>query len=444
MTSDLNQSKKQISLKSCCVYFGEEKDDWNSYSDKFVGLKYFNSSLKIYFPVGYRKADENDEKELRSDVLLLIKILRSFGEKDENLLSSPNFKNQDFVAFPINAYIFIIKDFLSNGYYSKKETVYKKNCCGKINWSKTIKQTRPQIIDDQAFYFDFISQKNSYSENELIAKIHKFCVYECFSKLGFLFTNFMPQKSEIKLNKPLFISSIRKAASETFNENTLLLFKNMIDVLNFLDSSNEEKNFIYGTKNFHHIWESLVDSAFGESDKEKFYPKVYWKLNGEKDAYDFSGDEKRNSLRPDTIMIQNRGKQGQKIFVLDSKYYRYGVTGIKNHLPSSESIVKQLAYAEYIEKEESKIPKKVKQHFTQNSIFNAFIMPSDLQEENYKMKTIGFASADFVLPQSATETKKSWHKIYGILLDTKTLMQNHAKNDKSIEELASVIENSCK
>lgn len=342
--------------------------------------------------------------------------------------------------------IFIINDFLSNGYYSKKETVYKKNCGGKISWSKTIKQSRPQIIDDQAFYFDFISQKNSYSENKLIAKIHKFCVYECFSKLGFLFTNFMPQKNEIKLNKPLFISAIRKAASETFNENTLLLFKNMIDVLNFLDSSNGEKNFIYGTENFHHIWESLVDSAFGEIDKEKFYPKVYWKLFDEKgklgNAYDFPGDEKRNSLRPDTIMIQNRGKEGQKIFVLDSKYYRYGVTGIKNHLPSSESIVKQLAYTEYVEKEESKIPKDVKQNLTENSIFNAFIMPFESDDGNPKMKNVGFASADFVLPQSATETKKSWHKIYGILLDTKTLMKNHAKSDKNIEELARVFENS--
>lgn len=436
--------KKQNSLDSCCVYFGENKNDFDSLSDKFVGLKYFGGEFKIYFPVGYAKP--KNEKERRGDILNLIQILRSFGEKDENLLSSQDFSNQNNVAFPINAYIFIIQDFLLNGYYSKKETYYKKNGGGKTNWSRTIKLVKPQIFNGQAFFLDFITQKKSYSENELITQIHRFCVHECFSKLGFLFSNFMPQKSPLKLSRQLCVSAIKKAAAETFNENTLILFKNMVDVLNFTDSQNEDKNFIYGTENFHHIWESLVDSAFGENDKENFYPKVYWKLFNEKgnleNAYDFPGDEKRNSLRPDTIMIYNRGKMGQKIFVLDSKYYRYGATKIKPHLPSSESIVKQLAYAEYIENKNSSIPQDVKPFISENSIFNAFIMPADLSSEDCVMKNIGFASADYKFPIRESENlgTKSYYKIYGILLDTKTLMYNHTKSDKNIEGIVKAIE----
>lgn len=444
-------NKKQNSLDSCCVYFGENKNDFDSLSDKFVGIKYFGGEMKIYFPVGYAKP--KDEKERRRDILNLLQILRSFGEKDKNLLSSQDFSNQKNVAFPINAYIFIIQDFLLNGYYSKKETYYKKNGGGKANWSRTIKLVKPQIFNGHAFYLDFITQKKSYSEDELIAKIHRFCVHECFSKLGFLFSSFMPQKYPLKLSRQLCVSAIKKAAAETFNENILILFKNMVDVLNFTDSQNEDKNFIYGTENFHHIWESIVDEVFGESDKEKFYPKVYWKLFNEKgnleNAYDFPGDEKRNSLRPDTIMIQNRGKTGQRIFVLDSKYYRYGTTKIKNHLPSSESIVKQLAYAKYIEKEcqtlkgqNDTIPKDVKLHFEEDSIFNAFIMPSDLSGENCVMKNIGFASADFVFSENENEAEKRWHKIHGILLDTKFLMQNHAKNVELVVQLADLIEQS--
>lgn len=82
-------NKKQNSLDSCCVYFGENKNDFDSLSDKFVGIKYFGGEMKIYFPVGYAKP--KDEKERRRDILNLLQILRSFGEKDKNLLSSQDF-----------------------------------------------------------------------------------------------------------------------------------------------------------------------------------------------------------------------------------------------------------------------------------------------------------------------------------------------------------------
>ena len=439
----------KTTLSSCCVYFGEDKYDSDSLSQKFVGLKYADDKLKIYFPVGYRNPAKNKnleeaEKENRKNVLNLIQILRSFGENTENLPLNQNLENEKNVEFPVHAYLFIIQNFLQNGYFSRKESFYTKNGNGKISWGRTVKCIKPLVSEGQSVYLDFIKKKTSYIDEELISQIHKFCVYECFSKLGFLYTNFMPQKTSLKLNKALFVSVIRKAAGETFNENTLLLFKNMIDVLNFLDSNCEKKDFVYGTENFHYIWELLVDEVFGEADKEKFYPKVYWKIKKEngnfESAFNFGNDEKRNSLRPDTIMIQNRGKPGQKIFVLDSKYYRYGVTKIKSHLPSSESIVKQFAYAKYIENKNGSIPKDVKAQINEDSIFNVFIMPADLADEKCKMKNIGFASADFVFWENEDKSEKSWHKIHGILLDTKFLMQNHAKNDKLAAELASLIE----
>lgn len=214
----------------------------------------------------------------------------------------------------------------------------------------------------------------------------------------------------------------------------------MLDVINYLDSSNENKNFIYGTQNFHHIWEALVDSVYGEKDKEKFYPKVYWKLKNQnlnqQKLFDFS-NSKYNSLRPDTIMITNRGKPGQKIFVLDSKYYRYGATKNPNHLPDSSSVVKQIAYAQYIENPNNKIPDDVQKNITPQKIYNAFIMPSD----NSFPQNIGYTSADYVFPQSDTEPVSSYSKIYGILLDIKQLMFRHIPRDKdAIITLANLIE----
>lgn len=430
--------QKQNSLKDFCVYFDNSRQNDLSENevDKFVGLKYSENKLQIYFPVGYAHSDSADEKQIRKEILNLISVLSSFGEKCEMLKASDLFSKSSDVLFPIHAYLFIISDFLNHGYFTQKETVYKKSPSGKINWSRTIKQVRPQLVNESIFYFDFITQHTDYSQNELISQIHKFCVYECFSKIGYLFSSFIPQKPAIKFNKILFNSVIKIQAAKTFNENNLLLFKNMLDVINYLDSSNENKNFIYGTQNFHHIWEALVDSVYGEKDKEKFYPKVYWKL---KNGKSYSQD-KFNSLRPDTIMITNRGKPGQKIFVIDSKYYRYGATKNPNHLPDSSSVVKQIAYAQYIENTNNKIPDDVQKNLNPQKIYNAFIMPSD----NQLPQNIGYSSADYVFPKSDTEPVSSYSKIHGILLDIKQLMFRYIPRDKeAIITLSNLIEKGC-
>lgn len=431
-------TSKQNSLKDFCIYFDNSRQNDLSENevDKFVGLKYSENKLQIYFPVGYAHSDSADEKQIRKEILNLISVLSSFGEKCEMLKASDLFSKSSDVLFPIHAYLFIISDFLNHGYFTQKETVYKKSPSGKINWLRTIKQVRPQLVNESIFYFDFITQHTDYNQNELISQIHKFCVYECFSKIGYLFSSFIPQKPAIKFNKILFNSVIKIQAAKTFNENNLLLFKNMLDVINYLDSSNENKNFIYGTQNFHHIWEALVDSVYGEKDKEKFYPKVYWKL---KNGKSYSQD-KFNSLRPDTIMITNRGKPGQKIFVIDSKYYRYGATKNPNHLPDSSSVVKQIAYAQYIENTNNKIPDDVQKNLNPQKIYNAFIMPSD----NQLPQNIGYSSADYVFPKSDTEPVSSYSKIHGILLDIKQLMFRHIPRDKeAIITLSNLIEQGC-
>ena len=344
----------------------------------------------------------------------------------------------DQVIFPILAYLFVISDFLNHGYYKPKEQIYKRASSGKISWSRTIKQVRPQIANENAVYLEFITHRTNHNEAELITLIHKFCVHESFCKLGFLFSSFVPAKPPITFNKNFFTSILQAKIAHTFNESELLLFKNMLDIILYLDSSADKENFIFGTNNFHHIWEQLVDSVYGEKDKEKFYPKVYWHLNGSKADFSFGNSEKRNSLRPDTIMIQNRGKPEQKIFVLDSKYYQYGATKNPNHLPDSASVVKQLAYAEYIDNTEirSKLPEDVRFFIKSGNIYNAFIMPAD----NESPENIGFVSADYALPQDSEQAEKPYHQIYGILLDIRTLMHSHRPhNIQAIAELAQKI-----
>ena len=143
---------------------------------------------------------------------------------------------------------------------------------------------------------------------------------------------------------------------------------------------------------------------------------------------------KQSALRPDTIMITDKGTENQKIFVLDSKYYRYGESKQLNHLPMSGSIIKQIAYAEYIEKKENRGELKHKS----KAIYNAFIMPYESRNADENMKFVGSAHTDY-----KTEDKP-YYKIKAILIDTKWLIENHNRNDKMIKELAELIENQTK
>ena len=384
-----------------------------------------NESLKINFPLGYKKT--STEEELKKDVLNLIGVLSSLSDANESFIENQKTAHKENVVFPIHAYLYLIKDFLTNGYYFEKEVVYTKSSSGKANWAKTARLVKPLLQDDSVFYTEFITRKVKHNENELISQIHQYCVWESFSKIGWLFSSFVPIKPRIKFNKSLFLSIIKTKLSQTFNEKTMLLFNYMIDVIEFLDKSSESKNFTYGTNEFEYIWESMVDSAFGEKNKTKYYPHCYWEIDGKK----YSSDQlefKQSALRPDTIMITDKGTENQKTFVLDSKYYKYGESKQLNHLPMSGSIIKQIVYAEYIENKEKKLKHKSK------AIYNAFIMPYESKDASVNMKFVGSAHTDYKTGD------KSYYKIKAILIDTKWLMGNHNRNNRMIKELAELIE----
>ena len=417
-----HNNSSSFSLFDACSYNASLSE-----KDYFVGIKYENESLRIHFPLGYKRA--STEEELKKDVLNLIGVLSSLSDANESFIENQKIAHKENVVFPIHAYLYLIKDFLTNGYYFEKEVGYTKSSNGKANWAKTARQVKPLLQNDSVFYTEFITRKVKHNENELISQIHQYCVWESFSKIGWLFSSFVPIKPRIKFNKSLFLSIIKTKLSQTFNEKTMLLFNYMIDVIEFLDKSSETKNFTYGTNEFEYIWESMVDSAFGEKNKTKYYPHCYWEIDGK----EYSSDQlefKQSALRPDTIMISDKGTENQKTFVLDSKYYRYGESKQLNHLPMSGSIIKQIAYAEYIENKENSGELKHKS----KSIYNAFIMPYESKKADENMKFVGSARTDYKAGD------KSYYKIKAILIDTKWLIENHIRNDKIVQELAELIE----
>ena len=133
-------------------------------------------------------------------------------------------------------------------------------------------------------------------------------------------------------------------------------------------------------------------------------------------------------------------------FILDAKYYKFGIVPhdkdylkeAMKFLPGSDSVTKQMAYAEYVEQHPSK--------FGKGPIYNAFILPycaegfvdSKVNNAPFKMNRAGYIYGDW------KALNRPYHKIVCILLDMKSVMRNYASSKNAQEALAKMIREGAK
>lgn len=385
--------------------------------DGFVGIRYTDGKPEVFFPRGHFIAD--DEKILRKDIVRFLAILR-YGEK----LGGENNTNKGgtvSTSLPIHSYQYIISHFLSHGYLSITEIKYIRSQRGKISWKRTIAQEQPHISGSSVVYLNFKSKVTQFNNDNLLTNIHKYCVYLSFRLFGWLYlsSEILPEKPTIKYNSIFFKSVLRSYLATTFNEDARKLLLSMLSVIEASNDTLDLANFTYGTNDFSLLWEKLVDFAFGESDIQHYFPNAKWFVLGNSQEYASS------SLRPDTIM-----KYQDKVYVLDAKYYKYGITRNPNDLPPTSSIQKQITYARHI--------KETFPDIEEDKIFSAFIMPSML-DTNIKAQVV---SVGLTTWEQYTKNTPNYAYILGILMDTRWIISNFTrKNEIEIEHLAKLIEN---
>ena len=387
--------------------------------DTFVGISKEEQSDKysVKFPLGFHMGET--EKEIRKDILMLFNILSKTTDKKESSIEDGCLNEIDNI--PIYSYLFLIKDYYEHGYYKEKETIYHCSKRGKINWGRTIKEIKPVIQDNEAYYLKFVTRKNTVNENELITLIHKYCVYLSFEQIGWLFTTYLPIKPKTGLSKKKMLVIVKGKLQNTYNDKNKNLFKNMINILNNI-GDDSKSNFIYGTNRFEYCWEKMLDKVYGVSNKKDYFPKTTWNLEGDKKYTNAS-------LEPDTIMLYNN-----KVYVLDAKYYKFGNTGNPLHLPESTSINKQITYGEYIAEN-----KKFYRNDKEPKVYNAFIMPFDSKSKIFDNNTNIYCAG--IANSSWKNGSKSYENVLGLMIDVKYLMTLYSKHDMdSIKELVSVIE----
>ena len=451
---------------------------------EFVGIRCEKSKedgaleTNIIFPLGYFKDDtalrELPEEELREYVVNLFTVLSdpSLQEQIHQDSSISTFAEEHGESeFPMVSYLNVIRNFLDFGYLDEKEILYKKGANGKISWGRTIKAVRPVITENEQnlVYLDFIARKVSYNEDTLITQVHKFCVHDALVKLGFLFGIDPSEEPQLDFDYDLFCNAIHSKLAKTFNDRDLRLLADLARIVEYLAGHKTEDgktadDFYFGVNKFAPVWEAMVDKIFGRLPqgvtKDKFNPHLKFVVEGSRNGDGFNyqdednKDEKhRSTLRPDTIMIKEIpdqvGDDRIGVYILDSKYYKYGLTKSPAHLPGAESVCKQMAYAEYVETRLKEIPAFA--GMTSHGVYNAFIMPycADAgkwdeiaavatlpRNDVYAMKRTGYIYGDW------KDRSKPYHKIHCILLDMKSVMRNYANNLAAQDELAELIKNS--
>ena len=418
--------------------------------NQFVGLKITNTERAITFPMGYN-LEENEvstEKINKSQRMAILNLLSRINgckklKEGEKIFEFNNQKSNS--SMPLQSMIYIIEDFLErNTYYTEKEILYTTAKSGKISWNRTVKQIQPTVSESGIAFLDFIIRKNHIQENQLITELHIYCVYKCFEVLGFLYTSYLPEKgilseTDISKDKKYFLSFIQEKIDNTHLEVNIELFSAMYDFLNNFNADAELTSATYGTKSFQTVWESMVEKLFStvsENVKEKyFYPRTKWTFKKFRNA----------PLRPDTIMIED-----DKCFILDSKYYSYSSIEkdedtengeeISGSIPGSDSIQKQITYAEFIDRETNNNlnnKRKEKYRFASADIFNVFILPAKNTEG--KFEYLGYATSEW------KDNSKNYHYVHAITIDTQFLMLSGNKNSEVLKkELVDFIVNNCK
>lgn len=394
----------------------------NEDGDRFVGVKADSDDAIVYFPLGYQLPET--DAEIRTDIKHLFQVLSEFTEKKDRVLAMNKFEAPQTVDFPIHAYLEVINYYLGKGgqYYVETDPTYVTSARGSAHWPKTFRNQTPLVQQkdgvNSLIYTQFTVRSVTPNETKLITQINRYCVYESFEKLGWLYVPYMPPPPGPHPDIKTSIIIINDKLMHTFNDKDKRLFKAMKDMLEYLDEKTSEKQFYFGTDNFEGVWERLIDRVFGEKDKDKYFPRTRWLL-------DYGKYKEKRPLLPDSIMIYNG-----KYYVLDAKYYKYGRTGNPDDLPNASSINKQITYGEYLHQ-----TRKI----ANDSLFNAFIMPYNMADNYFNLEepigTIGEAVGDW------KSNKFNYERIQGIVVDTRYLMYVYTGNPIKFKvQLADCIE----
>ena len=408
------------SLSKAIIPNLELKSVTGGIDDSFVGLKYDGNIVQVFYPECFSLS--NDLPTLRTDILALLRTIplaKKVSSKRSRAFNTQN-DGGDFALF---SYLWVINDYLANGFYINREKVHKINQNGKINWKKTMRSE--PFVSENGIYFPNVTVEKKSNVDNILVEVHRLCVKKSIDYIGWLFNLNSDNIAIPRLTESVkkeYVNAVQQELNHTFLDSKRLLLNHMKNILNGLDERSNNKEFVYGVDSYHFIFEKMIDYIFCKFNSiSDFYPSAKWQLvrNG-------FAEHESSKLRPDTIIIKEN--EGQQIaFVLDSKFYRFGYTGNEEDLPETTSIQKQITYGDFL---------KTNTKYPVDRIYSAFLMPYDKARDVFRsdddIQYIGFAKSTW------KDNDKSHELIHAFLIDLKHVIHNW-NSINHIDDVSSLI-----
>lgn len=372
---------------------------------EYIGFDLESNAGRFIFPCRYiasgreNAADAGQEKEQKEEAKKIVSLIKRV-QKEFSLGGSGD------ESFQFYSMVWLIRDYIDNGYYTETERVVRRGDQGRIDWKHTLRHSGIYFDGNNLLYRDFYVQKNRLDEANLLAQIYKCCLAYSAECIGFLYNVSQTDRSVFRIDSSadfgFMCYHVQKELGRTFNSYKQMLLRHLLTILKGRQGKTRAVSLCMHDKEFEYVFEFLVNSVFGTETVQDFYNEYgYEMIDGKR----FSASK----LRPDTIMKNPMGGKPD-FYVIDAKYYNYGYTENPRDLPQASAIAKQIGYNRYLRQRENK------------TFYSIFLLPFARREEDKPIKFIGYAANASSFSSSADKEDEKMDKVAVCRVDLKTLV----------------------
>ena len=358
-------------------------DDSNSsyYIFNYVGIDYIDGYLLCCYPKYLFAYDSiEDKSSCRNLLKQVLKVLHRYNTNSQSIqLYSEH--NQSSSGSRISMIMALLDDYFQNGLYVNTQNIHEFNGDGEINWNRTINFIHPLWQEEDPYYLNFWTRRNTIDDKSFIQRIHECllticsCELEEISLLDLLDINGV-YLTELSLNdlgtRDYLLSCITNELNLEFNSRKQYVLKLMAALLKDSSSMIGEDNIeFFGTTSFNLVWETVCAEVFDNkltiplSDLPLSTVKIPLNTLGVKPITLKDLIERPNwtsidgavafsdTLKPDLISVE-RHENVCSFVILDAKYYTMRIESNKvEGQPGVGDVTKQylyqLAYKDFIE-----------------------------------------------------------------------------------------------
>lgn len=358
-----------------------------------IGINVSGGKIEVIMPRCYNLG--LDDNHIRDDIFTLINTLNLYKNRVDSTAYLENEKPllEGFGEnLPVNNILWLLNDYIQHGIFKETTFSYKKSKFGKIDWNKTIKSMPVYYSNNNFIYLDFIVKNKLYDDDYLLTLIHQHCICKCIDLFGWLYNGLIPlDKPNFNFNSDECLNFLHLEVLKTNNDYKRHLITNLIEFIKGSgDDTSKDKFENFSISSFYSVWEDMLRVIFSNEDEKSHYSRAQWHLGGSPYTC--------HPLKPDIIL-----KDNNNFYVIDAKYFTYGLTFLPKDLPGSSDISKQFNYSSYIAK---------KNNIPESLVQDVFLIPYNSNGGDL-FKFIGHATID----------SHPGRKINCLLVDIKIIMK---------------------